>query len=267
MLTAADVVALPTVAADSRIVVGAGEGCWGDLYLPAGAGPFPVLILIHGGCWQAAYDLAHVSPLADALRRRGLAVWSIEYRRIGHPGRAWPDTLRDVAAAADHVRALAETYPLNLQCVVAMGHSAGGHLALWLAARGRIPAGSPLHAPAPLALRGVVGLAPIPDLEAALAQGICGDSARQLLAATPEEAPQRYAAASPAALLPLSCPAWIVAGKADAIVPPAYLAAFAARAGAGVTLSAVPDAGHFELIVPDSVAWPALTGTLAAALH
>src|SRR5947209_5684909 len=112
---------------------------FGELYLPAGDGPFPVIPLIHGGYWRARYDLTLMDGLAEDLARRGYAAWNIEYRRVGDEGGGWPGTFLDVALATDYLRELAITYPLNLQKVVTMGHSAGGHLALWLVARSRIP--------------------------------------------------------------------------------------------------------------------------------
>src|SRR5439155_8576098 len=137
---------------------------FGELRLPKGRGPFPVAIVIHGGCWRSDYDLKHVGPLAGALTERGIATWTIEYRRIGDPGGGWPGTFEDVAQAADHLRALARRYPLDLHHVVAIGHSAGGHLALWLAARPGLPPDAALASADPLPISGVVGLAAISDL-------------------------------------------------------------------------------------------------------
>src|SRR6266496_3693857 len=133
---------------------------FGELHLPGDTGPYPFVILIHGGFWRAQYCYTLMTCLAEDLAKRGIAAWNIEYRRIGDPGGGWPATLLDVARAADCVRILAPTYALDLDRVVTMGHSAGGHLALWLAARGRVPAQSDI-APVgeSLPLRGAVGLA------------------------------------------------------------------------------------------------------------
>src|SRR6266516_2333805 len=117
---------------------------FGELHLPGGTGPYPIVILIHGGFWRAPYAYTLMTDLAEDLARRGIVAWNIEYRRVGDPGGGWPTTLVDVASAADYIHTLAPTYTLDLKRVVTIGHSAGGHLALWLAARPRIPAGDPL---------------------------------------------------------------------------------------------------------------------------
>jgi acetyl esterase/lipase len=262
MLTVDDYTALPPVPPDARSAYGPGPDQFGELYLPAGPGPHPVVVLIHGGCWRAQYGLAPLGPLCAALRAAGLAVWSLEYRRLGGGG-GWPATFADVAAGADALPALGA--PLDLGRVVAAGHSAGGHLALWLAARRRLTPGSPLWAPAPLPVRGVLALAALADLGAAARRGLCGTAVPELLGGAPEEQPARYAAASPAALLPLGVPVRHLVGAADAIVPPDYLAehvAAARAAGDDVALAVLPDAAHFEVVAPASAAWPAV---LAAA--
>src|SRR5258706_14084699 len=155
-----DFEALTPPAADvRRIAYGADRWQFGDLRLPAGPGPHPVVITIHGGFWRARYDLDYLRYVAAALSAAGLATWNIEYRRIGNAGGGWPDTFLDVAAAADHVRALATTYPLELGRVVALGHSAGGHLAHWLAGPDRVAPRRPLAAHQPLSPAWAVGLA------------------------------------------------------------------------------------------------------------
>ena len=134
-MSAGDVLALPRPEAQHRIAYGPGPQQFGELRLPDGAGPHPVVIVVHGGCWLAEYDLGYMSSLAAALTADGVATWSIEYRRVGDDGGGWPGTFDDVGAAADHLREIAAEHELDLERVVAVGHSAGGHLALWLAAR------------------------------------------------------------------------------------------------------------------------------------
>src|SRR5215471_72121 len=129
---------------------------FGVLRVPRGRGPHPVVALVHGGCWLADYDHMHVESAADALCARGAGVWSIEYRRLGQDGGGWPGTFRDVAAGLDHLRVLAPRHRLDLGRVVAVGHSAGGHLALWLAARRKLGASSDLFVANPIAVAGVV---------------------------------------------------------------------------------------------------------------
>jgi acetyl esterase/lipase len=217
-----------------------------------------VVVLVHGGCWLAEYDLGHVSSLATALAEQGFATWSVEYRRVGDDGGGWPGTFLDVAAAADHLRKLANRFPLDLDRVVALGHSAGGHLALWLAARHALSPDDPLRGFTPLPLAGVVALAGIPDLAAYAAPTGCGAAVPGLLGGVPGEVPERLRRTSPIALVPLGVPQTLVVGELDTIVPAEQArryAEVARNAGDRVDLCGVPGAGHFELIAPGSGAW------------
>lgn len=261
MLTTAEALALPQPAADHRLAYGPGPLQFGELRLPEGKGPFPVAIVLHGGCWLAAYDLGYVAGLASALAAEGIATWSVEYRRVGDEGGGWPGTFLDVAAGADHLRALAERFPLDLGRVVALGHSAGGHLALWLGGRRGLPAESALASGEPLALSGVVGLAPIADLAAFSSETGCGAAVPDLLGGAPGAVPERLRLASPIAMLPLGLPQRLLVGAADPVVPPAQVRAYAEaarKAGDEVTLVEIPAAGHFEAVVPGSAAWTAV---------
>src|SRR5579864_48582 len=139
-----EILDLPAPPADVRLPYGTDQFQFGDLRLPQSAGPHPVAIVVHGGFWRAQYGLEYAGHLCAALAHAGIATWNLEYRRIGNPGGAWPNTFLDVAQGADYLRVLAEKYPLDLKRVITAGHSAGGHLAVWLAARHRIPAGDPL---------------------------------------------------------------------------------------------------------------------------
>jgi acetyl esterase/lipase len=265
ILTVQDILALPVPPADYRIPYGSDPFEFGDLRLPAGERPHPVAIVIHGGCWRARYTLEHIGNLAAALARAGIATWSLEYRRLGNAGGGWPGSFEDVGRGADHLRVLAPRFSLDLSRVVVIGHSAGGHLALWLAARPQLPKESPLYSTDPLPLRGVVSLAGVADLNRAVAEGICGDVVRELLGGSPAEVPERYQQASPAELLPLGVPQRLVDGARDQIVPlrldRAYEAAARER-GDDVRLMVVEEAGHFEMIVPGSSAWPAVEGAV-----
>src|SRR5690625_2361022 len=143
----------------TRIDYGEFEYQYGKLYLPKSDGLIPLIILIHGGFWRAKFDLTHIDPLAEAIVKEGFAVWNIEYRRVGHEGGAWPGTLTDCARATDFVYELKNEYPIDINSVIAMGHSAGGHLALWLGSRNRVCKDSPLHINEhPFPLKGIVGL-------------------------------------------------------------------------------------------------------------
>jgi acetyl esterase/lipase len=245
---------------------------FGELRLPRkGQRPFPLAILVHGGCWQSAYDYRYLRPLAQALADAGVATWTIEYRRIGDDGGGWPQTFRDVALAADYVRVLAEYNPIDTRRVIAIGHSAGGQLALWLAARARLPADSPLYAENPLPLRGVIGLSAITDLASYRVgpRNSCHRAVDEVVGGTPDEVPQRYAQLSPAALLPLGVPQWFVHGAYDPIVPAESIAVYADRArAAGDRVAIVTDAdgGHFEPAVPRGEAWEQVRAATLAAI-
>lgn len=239
---------LPVVPASRRWFYGPHAGQFGDLYLPSSPGPHPVVTLIHGGCWQAEFGLAPLGQLAQAIAAHGIAVWNIEYRRLGEGG-GWPTTFQDVGAALDFLRTLADVHALDLRRVIAAGHSAGGHLALWLAGRARLPRHSPLFASDPLPLRGALSIAGIPDLAAAAERAVCDDAIIELLGGDPKEVPERYAQASPAALTPLGVPHIHLHGRNDAIVPidlvEAYVQ-FAVHAGDDARLAPLDNTGHFE---------------------
>lgn len=250
LLTVDDYRRLPVVMAGRRCFYGAHQSQFGDLFLPTTPGPHRVVALIHGGCWRAEYGPAPLGQLAQALAKCGLAVWSIEYRRLGDGG-GWPDTFLDVGMAFDHLRTLAGDYALDLHHVVTAGHSAGGHLALWLAARMKLSPHSLLYTPNPLPVHGVVSLAGIPDLIAAAEQEVCGAAVRELIGGSPAEVAARYSDASPAALTPLGVPQVHLHGGEDEIAPLRMVeeyAAQAAQAGDRATLEVLSGVGHFELV-------------------
>lgn len=241
-----DILALPAASKGERIAYGPAKKQFGDLRLPAGAGPHPVVVLLHGGCWQAEYDLEYFAHLADVLAREGIATWSLEYRGLGDDGGGWPGTFDDVAAGAAYLRVLAKTHPLDLDRVVFAGHSAGGQLALYLAAK------------RPVATRGVVGLAAIVDLrDYAAGAGSCNQSVVPLLGGAPEAVPERYAATSPIEMASIGVPVRLVIGSVDAIVPPASNTRFAEQArakGDDVELATIDGAGHFDVVLPSGEA-------------
>jgi acetyl esterase/lipase len=239
---------------------------FGELRVPAGTGPHPVAVVVHGGCWVArlgsmderAVAMDNMRPLAAALTGAGVATWNIEYRRLGHPGGGWPGTFIDVGRATDHLRMLARTHPLDLSRVVAIGHSAGAHLAMWLAARPKIARTSDLHVADPLRLSGVVALDGPADLEATLPlqQPVCGRPViTDLIGGTPDEHPERYRAASPITMLPMGVPQVFFAGRMFAAHGSPYAIA-SRRSGDSVQTTVLPDAGHFVFIDPQSDVWP-----------
>ncbi len=269
IMTAQDLLGLPQPAADETVAYGPAPQQIAELRLPEGPGPHPVVVVIHGGCWQAPWGLDQVRSLCAALAAEGLATWSLEYRRLGDAGGGWPGTFEDVARGADHLRRVAKQHSLDLERVVAVGHSAGGHLALWLAGRHRLPRDSPLRTESPLRLRGVVSLAGIPDLRKGAERSVCGDSIPRLLGGSPEELDDRVRDGSPAALLPLGLPQRLVCGRLDTIVPLELASGYesaARRAGDRVEVEVLPGAGHFELVDPRSAAWPAVRAAVRALL-
>jgi acetyl esterase/lipase len=243
-----------------------------ELWLPKGEGPFPVVLMIHGGCWVSAIaNLTIMNYAAEDLRTRGIAVWNIEYRGVDRPGGGYPGTFGDVAAAADLLGRQGARYRLRTDRVVALGHSAGGHLALWLAARGRIAAASPLRAAYPLRIAAVVSLGGLPDLQLEHDQGICGARNIEALVGPPRPGhADVYADTSPAELGAGPDREVLISGAEDPIAPPDLAGAYAAKMkgkGADIRTITVPDTGHVELISPGSAAWSRTVGIVDGLVH
>ncbi len=263
LLTYRDILARKAPLADRRIAYGADPNQFGELWMPARPRHARVVVVIHGGCWQAALPgLDLMNGVAADLRRRGYAVWNIEYRRLGSPGGGYPGTFDDVGRAIDFLRVISRTDHLDLGHVVVLGHSAGGHLALWAAGRPGLPATSPLKTSQPLRIGGVVTLAGINDLAAYRASGpdACGGpkTIDQLVGADHRPADSVFSDTSPIDLLPLRTRQTIVSGGLDPIVPQRFGHdyALAARAhGDDAEELDLPHAGHFELIDPQGAEW------------
>jgi acetyl esterase/lipase len=270
-ITWQEIAALPAPAAGMRIAYGTDSLQFGELRLPEGDGPFPVVVVVHGGCWLSQYNLQYMAHLSAALTEAGYATWNLEFRRVGDAGGGWPGTFLDVAQGADFVRELARDYPLDLKQVVVTGHSAGGHLALWLAARRNLPRKSDLHTRKPLKVKGVVALAGIADLENyATDNGSCNAAVLKLMGGMPADVPGRYAQASPMRLLPLKVPQRLVQGALDPIVPTAQATAYASRAkskGDVAEVKLIADAGHFDLVAPQSSAWGSVLESIKEVLQ
>lgn len=231
-----------------------------NLHLPGGRGqgPFPVVVLLHGGFWGAGWDRTLMTPLARDLVDRGIAAWNVEYRRVGEEGGGWPGTIQDVAAAVDHLDVIEEA---DSGRVVTCGHSAGGQLALWVAGRHKLRPGLPGAEPKTQAC-GAVALAPVADFAAAWESGFAREQLIGLLGGGPDDVPDRYRCTDPARLTPLGVPSVLVHGGADQVVPVAQSRAFARAAAGQAKLLDFPDADHFDVIEPQHAAWHAVTESL-----
>jgi acetyl esterase/lipase len=237
-----------------------------DLWLPEGKGPHPTVLMVHGGCWQSEIaDRRIMNWIANDLRKRGIAVWNIDYRGVDRDGGGYPGTFLDAAAAAAALREHAPKHNLDLSRLAAVGHSAGGHLALWLAGRPRLPADSPLRTPDPLPIPAVVSLGGLPDLEeAARPPGSgCGTEVIGRLTGG------RFEDTSVPRLAPLGVRQVLINGLQDRIIPPAYAESYAGQmraAGDQVKVRMIDRTGHVELIAPETAAWAAAVEEIEAAL-
>jgi acetyl esterase/lipase len=252
------VAALPTPPPTRRIAYGPGTLQFGNLRLPKGGGPHPVILFIHGGCYLSQYSISHAGALEQALADSGYAVWSVEYRRVGDEGGGWPGTFQDVGHAADHLRVLAGKYPLDLGRVVAAGHSAGANFALWLTARDRIRSESPLRVENPLHVGAVLGLTPAPDLAALHAKGVCGNVIDKLMGGSPGQVAERYRDVSPAMMVPIGVPQVLIVGAKDASWGPhgrAYHKLAVAASDTLARLVEAPASGHFDVLAPTTTTW------------
>lgn len=243
-----------------------------DVRLPAGPDVrrrSPAVVVVHGGFWTAAWDRAHAGPLSEGLVQAGYVVATVEYRRVGQPGGGWPGTFDDTARVTDALPTLLAPHA-DIGSIVLVGHSAGAHLALWAAARHRLPAGSRWHRAAPLPIRGVVSLAGVTDLVEAARLGLGDGAAVALVGGGLRRQADRYASTSPVALVPLGTCVTLVHGDADPHVPVELSRRYrdlAVSAGDEVALIELPGVGHFELIDPRSAAWPAVVEAVLAVLR
>lgn len=247
-MSSEDILTLPPPPADERLHYGSDSNQFADLRRPAGKGPHPVVLFVHGGFWRAKYDLTHAGHVCAALTAKGVATWNLEYRRVGNTGGGWPGTFEDINNAFRFVSQMAKRYELDLRRLIVMGHSAGGQLALALAA----------HQPS---LRRAVSLAGVVDLQRAWELHLSHDAVAEFLGGPPQQVPEHYREASPSDLDLKNVTQLLVHGAEDDIVPIAlsrdYYRAKKKR-GENVDLLEFPHAGHFEPIDPRSAIWPAL---------
>jgi acetyl esterase/lipase len=243
-----------------------------DLFLPKSPGPHPVVVLIHGGCWtKSTAGRQQLRALGSELARRGVAVWSIGYRRVDEDGGAYPGIFQDVGKAIDLLPANAAKYDLDTSRVVAVGHSAGAHLALWAASRGTLPPSSPTYVPTPFPIHRVVALGGVGDIgQATGLRDVCGPGIIPALLGQPSAArPDVYSDTSPAKLLPNGATIVMITGADDALTPPAYAQTYVDEvraAGGSAELVIVPDAAHFDVVTIGTPAWRLVSDRIVAAL-
>ena len=273
-LTWTDLVSRPRPRPDATIAYGPDQMQKVDVWLPAGKGPFPVVLMVHGGCWTTSIaDRSLMNWIAADLRAGGIAVWNIDYRGVDRAGGGYPGTFQDTAAAADLLATDAPRYHLDTRRIVGVGHSAGGHLALWLAGRRKLPAASVLRTAHPIRIDHVISLGGLPDLEATAKSpdNGCGtDVVAQLVGKPTPTHRDVYADTSVPRLLPLHVPQDLINGRDDKIIPYRLATGYVAqatRAGDHVVLHTVPDTGHVELVTPDTAAWAAAKRLIRAALR
>lgn len=255
-----DILTLPPPPADARLAYGSDPNQFLDLRLPSpkdkSKSPYALAINIHGGFWRAKYNLDHGGHLCAALTARGLATANLEYRRVGNEGGAWPGTFSDIRSAYQFLLQNAQTHNLDSKRIVVIGHSAGGQLALCLAA----------HEPS---LTRTVALAGVVDLKRAYQLHLSNDAVVEFLRGTPSEVPDHYREADPIELSISQARLWLIHGSADDVVPPTlsrdYVAAKQKRTGKeseDAHLLEIPGAGHFDLIDPRTAAWKQVEATV-----
>jgi acetyl esterase/lipase len=263
----------PVLNADHRIPYDTGRFQFGDLWIPKSATPVPLVVFFHGGWWKSEYDLGYAGYLCEALKKEEIAVWSVEYRRVGETGGGWPTTFQDAAGGFDFAAQLAKSYPLDMSRVITMGHSAGGHLAFWIAGRHHIPAHSEIYQPRPqvplrgaIALAGAVDLRLTVDLSGYLTFAHDKQEVYALMGGSPQDFPDRYKAGSPGDLLPFHVEQVLLQGTADDQIPPELPPRWmeqARRMGDAPTVKMIPSADHDDVVDPESHAW----GAVREAVH
>ena len=264
--------ALPVTAPTLVSRYGTAPMQFGELRVPAGRGPFPVAIVIHGGCWLREMESTRgTAPIASALAARGIATWNIEYRALGDPGAGWPGSWQDWGSAADHLRSLARRHRLDLRRVVAVGHSAGAPAAVFLAARRRLPGSAEIRGRNPLPISAVVAIDAPPDITNLVGpdREICGQPViERLMGGTPDQHPDRYRSASPVAQLPLGVPVWMV--RSSPVLQEAWAESYrsaAAARGDRVEIL-VPEGGdHFNVVHTGRPQWTEVERLIVAAAN
>jgi acetyl esterase/lipase len=251
-----DVRAQPQPNAGIRIAYGDDPRHFGVLRLPGDESRttldeepyYPIIVLIHGGCWLNQFEYDYFDPVADALTSLGFAVWSVAYRRVGDDSGGWPNTYEDVGKAFDFLTNIAHSYPLDLENIIISGHSAGGHLALWLANRSA-------QNPELLSTKAVVGLAAITDLQTyADVPNTCATAVPRLMGGTFETNPSAYEDATLGADVARFSDIWLLTGSEDRIVPADQAQNFT-KIHNSVNHIEIAGAGHFDFTSTKTAAW------------
>jgi len=268
----ADYLALNGPAPSATFAYGSAPSQYAELFVPAGTGPFPVAVLVHGGCWSARFGgITQLRNMAGALAARGIAVWNVEYRRVDEDGGGYPGMYLDMHAALEALQAQAPKHQLDLARIVAVGHSAGGQLVQWIAGRARIARTSPLYRARPLPVRHIVSLGGLADLrnEAALIASSCGRDTTQLAGLPSSARPDVFVDTNAADLMPNGSRTWLVTGALDTISPPRVAHDYAARAHAAgdhAEVVILPNASHYDEVAASSPAWPQVVQVIERAL-
>lgn len=271
-MTLEDYMALSGPAPNAHLAYGSAPSQYVELFLPPGSGPFPVVLLVHGGCWLKEFEgITQMRNLAGALMAQGIATWNVEYRRVDEDGGGYPGTYQDVTAALDLLVAQAPVHHLDIRRLVAMGHSAGGHLVQWLAGRTVLPPSSPLYRAHPFPLKHVIALGSLPDLRAGASslKSTWGVEPAQLTGLPSAERPDVYSDTSPAELMPNGSTTVLINGALDTISSPQAAADYAARArqaGDQVSTLLLPQASHYDEVAACSPAWAMILPVIRTAL-
>jgi acetyl esterase/lipase len=260
-LTHQDILKIPFSNAPHRLHYGNDNNQFGDLRIPNQDGPYPLLVVIHGGCWTSKIaNKDFMSSFAEAFTLKGIATWNIEYRCIDNDG-GWPETFLDVGRAIDYLRNIAPKYNLDINNIVIIGHSAGGHLALWSGARHKIDSKSDLYIKNPITPKAVVNIAGPGDLRLFLdlQEKACGTNViNKLLGDSPKTFDERLTQASPYELLPLKIKQLLITGEFDKAAPVDSMEHYLNKAkelDEEVNLIVIKDAAHFEVIDHRTEAW------------
>jgi acetyl esterase/lipase len=271
-MTLDDYLALTGPAPTAHLAYGPAPSQYAELFLPQGSGPFPVAVLVHGGCWTSKFGgITQLRNMAGALAARGIAVWNVEYRRSDEAGGGYPGTYQDMHAALELLTKQAPARKLDLKRMVAVGHSAGGQLVQWMAGRAKIPASSPLYRANPLPVPNVISLGGLADLrnEAALIKSSCGRDTVELAGTPSRERPDVFVDTNAAELAPNGSRTWLVTGELDTISPPRVAHDYAARVrklGDAAEVVILPGASHYDEVAATSPAWPQVLGVIERAL-